>query len=147
MSGEHLPPDPAKVATRLSDAARTQLGEATKFLYTGSNPTQTGVDQTKIVGQHAAVLRADVFWTGVNRYQMSESVSMVILSWIHVESGRRLVDMAVNRGGVLTVDYQKSGLFPVQRTVTTEWLDYANVPDVVLMAPDSAATVIDLKAT
>ena len=55
--------------------------------------------------------------------------------------------MAVNRGGVLTVDYQKSGLFHVQRTVTTEWLDYANVPDVVLMAPDSAATVIDLKAT
>ena len=44
-------------------------------------------------------------------------------------------DLAVNGGGVLTVNYQKAGYLPAQRTsANVPWQDYVVVEDVVLIA-------------
>lgn len=43
-----LPPDPATVAPKLDPTAVITVGEATKFLYTGPNPIQKGVDTSLI---------------------------------------------------------------------------------------------------
>ena len=51
-------------------------------------------------------------------------------------------DLAVNGGGVLTVDFSAAGRFPVQRTLTVPWRDYVNLPDVAMIAADTAVTTI-----
>ena len=75
-------------------------------------------------------------------------VTITILN--HPEFGQTLsradgmFDMAVNGGGYLTVDYQKSGFFPGQRQVKVPWQDYASLPDVILIAADPQVTTVDL---
>ena len=55
-------------------------------------------------------------------------------------------DMAVNGGGLLTVRYEKDNYLTAQRQVNVPWLDFALIPDVVLIPYDSQATVINLNA-
>ena len=52
--------------------------------------------------------------------------------------------MAVNGGGYVTIDLSKVGVLPSQRSVKVPWLDYATMPDVVLVALDPKVTKIDL---
>jgi len=56
-------------------------------------------------------------------------------------------DLAVNGGGQLTVDYQRSGYLPAQRNVEVPWKDFAPVPDVVLIPVDPTVTTVDLAST
>ncbi len=68
----------------------------------------------------------------------------------HPEFGQTLsradgrFDLAVNGGGVLTLNYAKSGHLPVQRQIHAPWQDYAVLPDIVMIVPDSQVTAIDL---
>jgi RHS repeat-associated protein len=139
-----LPPDPATVAPPLTAFAATPLGAATKFLYDGTQPIQTGVDKTKMIPASAGVMRGRVI---TRDDQPLPGVRITILS--HPEFGQTFsrsdgwFDMAVNAGGLLTVSYDKPGFLPAHRSIPTSWLDYRVVPDVVLSSPDPNATKVD----
>ncbi len=142
-----LPPDPSTVAPPLDRSVATDLATATEFLYTGSNPIQTGVAPGTIEARRVAVLRGRVLtreWTPLSGVKIS------ILA--HSEFGSTMsrsdsmFDIAVNGGGLLTVNYQKEGYLTAQRQVDVPWQDYVWLPDVVMIPLDTPVTTIDLTA-
>jgi RHS repeat-associated protein len=143
-----LPPDPATVAPPIDRSVATTLQAATEFLYTGSNPIQTGVAPGTIEARRAAVLRGKVM------DRSNAPLPRVLISILgHPEFGQTLsradgmFDLAVNGGGLLTIDYTLAGYLPSQRRVNVPWQDYAVVPDVVLIPLDTLVSVIDLAAS
>jgi hypothetical protein len=145
--GTSLPPDPSTVAPPLDPTVSTTTYAATRFLYTGSNPIQTGVAPNVIEERRAAVIRGRVLARGGTPLP---GVTIAILD--HPELGQTLsradgaFDLAVNGGGPLTIDYRKSGYLPAQRQVATRWQGYAFAPDVILVPLDAAVTTVDLAA-
>ncbi len=143
-----LPPNPATVAPPVDPTVATTVHSASAFLYTGPDPVQTGVAPGTIELRRAAVLRGIV--TAMDDTPLS-GVAVSILS--HPEFGRTLTredgrfDMAVNGGGLLTVDYKKGGYLPSQRQVSVPWQDYVVLPDVVMIPFDAQVTAIDLAST
>ncbi len=126
----------------------TTIFGSTAFLYSGANPSQTGVAPGTIVAQRAVVLRGRVLDRSSNPVP---GVVATILN--HPELGTTLTQsdgtytMVVNGGGPLTVNLAASRYLPVQRTVPTPWNDYAIVPDVVVTPLDVATTSINLADT
>ncbi len=129
----------------------TNIASATAFLYSGSNPIQTGVAAGTIEARRVAVLRGKV---EDSSGAAIAGVTVTVLG--HPELGQTLTradgmfDLAVNGGGQLTVNYAKDGYLgylPVQRSVNTPWQDYAWLPDVVMIPYDNAVTQVDLQAT
>ncbi len=59
-----LPPDPATIAPPVDPTVATTTFAATEFLYTGSNPIQTGVAMGVIEPKRAAVIRGRVLDDG-----------------------------------------------------------------------------------
>jgi hypothetical protein len=57
-----------------------------------------------------------------------------------------IFDMAVNGGGLLTLNYEKSNLLPVQRYVQTPLQDYAITEDVVMIGLNPQVDLIDLNS-
>jgi len=55
--------------------------------------------------------------------------------------------LAVNGGGVITLNFQKSGYLPSQRQQNVPWQNYALMEDVVLIQQDSKVTALDLTQT
>ncbi|TAL09582.1 MAG: hypothetical protein EPO03_02295, partial [Porticoccaceae bacterium] len=143
----NLPPDPATVATPLSETAITPLAESTAFLYSGPEPIQTGVAAGTIDPIRAAVVRGRVLDKG---NQPLAGVTVTIKD--HPEYGQTLsradgaFDLALNGGGLLTLNYEKTGYLPVQRQVQTPWHDYVAAQDIVLIALDPLVTTVDLTA-
>ncbi len=134
----HIPPHPSRVAPPLPIAGEEPFAEATAFLYSGSNPVQTGVVPGTILPYRAAVIRgqvvdrsdhplAGVVITVLNHPAFGYTVSR--------PSGR--FDLAVDGGGWLTLDYMKTGYLEAQRSVRTPWQDYAIAPTVALIHPDA----------
>ncbi|MBK9132345.1 MAG: hypothetical protein IPM20_12010 [Gammaproteobacteria bacterium] len=145
IPGARLPPDPSAIASPLDPTVATNLFESTEFLYAGNNPVQTGMSAGTIEPRRAAVLRGLVLDRGNN------SIPGVVISVrLHPEYGQTLTrtdgmfDLAVNGGGYLTIDYQREGYLPVQRTISVPWQVYTVLPDVVMVPVDSAVTTIDL---
>ncbi len=141
-------PDPViAAATPIDPTVATQVGQSTAFLYTGSNPIQQGVAPETIQPQRAAVIRGQV------KTRDGAPLSGVTVSvFSHPEFGSTqtradgMFDMAVNGGGLLTVQYVKDGLMPVQRQIDVPWQDYARVDDVVMIGLDPQVIAIDLVA-
>jgi RHS repeat-associated protein len=146
--GGGLPPDPATIAPPVSRGVATSLGTAVGFLYSGSNPIQTGVDPAVIDPRRLAVVRGRVL-DGSNH--PLPGVTITISS--HPELGQTLsradgmFDMVVNGGGLLLVNYAKAGFLPAQRQIRVPWQDFARLPDVVLLPVDARVSVIDLAAS
>jgi RHS repeat-associated protein len=146
--GGNLPSDPATVAPTIDPTVATTLHDSTAFLYTGDNPVQTGVAPGTIEAKRAAVIRGKVL---DRTNQPLPGVTITILN--HPEWGQTIsradgqFDLAVNGGGYLTVNYQKTGYLPVQRQINTPWQDFALVDDVVMILVDSQVTAVDLANT
>jgi hypothetical protein len=138
----------AVAAPGLDPTVATTIGTATQFLYTGSNPVQTGVAAGTIDPIRAAVIRGHVADTSTNPLA---GVTVSVLN--HPEFGSTqtradgMFDMAVNGGGTLTVRYVKDGFLMVQRQVDVPWQDYAHAQDVVMTAVDPNVTAIDLTSS
>lgn len=139
-----LPPDPTTVAPPLDQTVTTTMAAATEFLYTGPNPIQTGVAPGTIEPVRAAVIRGKV----LDREGAPLSgVQITILN--HAEFGQTLsradgmFDLAVNGGGLLTVQYEKEDFLTAQRQVNVPWQDYVVVDDVVLIPLDPQVTLVD----
>lgn len=58
-----------------------------------------------------------------------------------------MFDLAVNGGGQLTVNYQKTGFISAQRHIEVPWQDFAPAPDVVLIPQDEKVTTINLASS
>ncbi|MBK8753245.1 MAG: hypothetical protein IPL99_17140 [Candidatus Competibacteraceae bacterium] len=146
--GPPLPPDPATVAPPINRTVATTNYAATHFLYTGSNPIQTGVASGTINPVRSAVIRGKVL--DKNNAPLS-GVTMTVLN--HPEFGQTLsradgmFDLAVNGGGLLTVNYQRAGYLPAQRQVNAPWQDFTSAPDVVLLTADPQVNTINLTAS
>ncbi|VAW88823.1 hypothetical protein MNBD_GAMMA17-1284, partial [hydrothermal vent metagenome] len=143
-----LPADPATVAPALDPTIANTLASATAFLYSGANPIQTGVSAGTIEVRRAAVLRGEVSDRDDNPLS---GVTVSIHN--HPEFGQTLTrtdgifDMAVNGGGLLTINYHKNGYLPVQRQLDTPWADYAIAETIVMIPLDSQVTTVDLSDT
>lgn len=140
-------PDPSTVAPPIDNTVATTLASATAFLYTGSDPIQTGVAPGTIEAKRAAVLRGKVT---TNDGTPLSGVKITILN--HPEYGSTktredgMFDMAVNGGGWITINYEKSGYLPAQRKVDVPWQDYAWVEDIVMIPFDTKVTAVNLSA-
>ncbi len=145
VAQSNIPPDPSTVAPPVDPTVATTLISATKFLYTGPNPIQTGVVSGTIQPLRVAVLRGKVL---TREGAALPGVTISILD--HPEFGQTLsrldgmFDMAVNGGSQVTVKYEKQGYLPLQRQVDVPWQDYVWLPDVALIAVDPNVTTIDL---
>lgn len=140
-----LPPDPATVAPPVDPTVTTTVGVDTEFLYTGTDPIQTGVAPGTIDPKRAAVLRGRVLDKQNNPLP---GVTVSILN--HPEFGQTLsradgwFDLVVNGGGYLILSYQRTGYLPAQRQENVPWQDYVILDDVVLITRDAQATTVDL---
>jgi hypothetical protein len=146
-SGPVLPPDPATVAPPVNATAATSVAGSTEFLYTGSNPIQTGVESGTIEAKRAAVLRGKVLT------REGIPVSGVVIRILNRgEYGQTLsrtdgmFDLVVNGGEMLTVQYSKEGFLTAQRQLSVPMQEFAYLPDVVLLQKDTRVTPIDLNS-
>jgi RHS repeat-associated protein len=141
-------PDPAAVAPPLNRTVVTNVATSTKFLYTGSNPVQLGVDSGTIEPIRVAVVRGKV----IDRAGAPLSGVMITLLG-HPEYGITftrtdgMFDMAVNGGGNLTVNYERENYLPIHRRIDVPWQDYVVVDSVVMVQADPQVTTITLADT
>ncbi len=129
----------------LDRSVATNLATATAFLYSGSNPQQSGVSSGTIVPATAAVIRGQVLTSNgsglagasitiVNHPELGQSVSLCDGSY----------DMAVNGGQPLRVRITMSGYLPVERTVQTHWQEYDRADDATLVPLDASVTSVSM---
>lgn len=137
------PPDPATVAPPIDRTVATDLFASVEFLWSGSRPVQTGVAPGAIERQRVAVVRGKLL---ARDGQPLEGARISILG--HPELGATLsrtdgiFDLAVNGGGVLTVEMEKEGFLPLHRQIEVPWRGWRVLDDAVLIPFDAAATVL-----
>jgi RHS repeat-associated protein len=143
-TGNGLPPDPATVATPIDLTVVTDIAASTAFLYSGTNPIQRGAQAGAIDPFRVAVLRGSVH---DRSGQPISGVAVKVLGRLDLGStltrADGMFDLAANGGGLVTVQFDKSGYLTGQRQVRARWRDYAWLPDVVLVPVDAASTVVD----
>jgi RHS repeat-associated protein len=139
-----VPPDPETLATPIDPSVATTIGNSTSFLYSGSNPIQTGVAAGTITPTRAAVVRGKV----LNEFgDALPAVRITVKD--HPEYGQTLsradgrFDLAANGGGKLVIDYSKGGYLAAQREVDLPWQDYVEVDSVAMLGLDPTATTIN----
>lgn len=124
--------------------ATTVLG-ATEWLFSGTNPIQTGVAPGTIEERRAALLRGKV-----SAADGSPLPNVRVTVHGHEELGQTTThadgtfDMVVNGGGALQVYFHKDGHLDSSRRMDVRWNHTHTVPDVVLIQADPIVTEIDL---
>jgi sugar lactone lactonase YvrE len=140
-----LPPDPATVAPALDATVATSTYAASQFLYTGSSPIQTGVAPGTINPVRTAVIRGRVLTR-----DGSPLPGVKVSIKDHPELGETKsradgrYDLVANGGGMLTLDFTKSGFLPAQRQVQAPWQDYVHAEEVALLPLDPEVTQVNL---
>ena len=140
-----LPKKPEEVAPDLRTTSTTSVSEANSFLYSGSNPIQTGAAPNAMELRRSGAVHGQVL-----QDDGSPLAGVTVSVNNHPEYGRTLsradghFDLAVNGGGLLTFGYDRDGFIPLQRSVDVPWLDEINLPAVVMIPYDSKVKEIDL---
>ncbi len=126
----------------------TALFTADSFIFSGSDPVQTGVASGTIVPATMAVVRGQVM------SKSGSALSGVTVSVVnHPEFGSTLsqgdgsFDMAVNGGQTLRLHYALTNYLPAERLIQAPWQDYVTASDVVLLQVDSQVTAVDLSSS
>ena len=139
--------DPAAAAPVLSANEVASFTDSMSFLWTGSDPIQTGVADDALRPATVAVLRGRV----LNR--MGGGIGGVRVSVLgHPELGRTATrpdgryDVAVGGGGPVTLRFQRRGYVSAQRQTEAPWQDFAQVADLVMVPYDDQVSEIDLAA-
>lgn len=139
------PTDPSTMASPNDNTRATTIFDSTSFLYTGTNPVQVGIVAGTIRAPQAAVLRGRVI---ARDGQPLAGVGVTIKD--RSEFGGTLTrsdgayDLAVNGGEVLTIQYERSGVLPVQRSADVPWQDFVNIDDVAMTSVDPLVTEVPL---
>jgi RHS repeat-associated protein len=126
----------------------TSVNKQLEWLYTGSNPIQTGVAPGTVEARRAAGLHGTVKDVAGNPLP-NVAISVVA----HPELGETITradgafDIVVNGGGQLSLTLEKDGYLEVQRTQHVPWSDTVAVDPVVMIKHDPAVTTVDLTQT
>lgn len=137
------PPNPEDVAPRMENRSAALMKPSTAFLYTNSNPIQTGVATNTIDDTRAAVIRGTVSAT-----DGSALPGVVVTVLNHNEYGQTVTrtngeyDLAVNGGAALTLVYRKDGYMTIERTAPATWQEYQVADYVVLTPLDTNVSVV-----
>ena len=123
-----IPPDPATVAPPVTRGVVSVPAVETMFLYTGSDPIQTGVAPDTIDPKRVAILRGKVVTSAG-----AAIAAVTVTVHDHPEFGSTRTrtdgayDLAVNGGGPLTLELraERSGT----GTGVPPWWDFVTVPD------------------
>jgi RHS repeat-associated protein len=140
-----IPPAPEEIAPPTDTTENAPMHETVDFLYEGDNPIQTGVAPGTIEPERIAVVRGRV----LDRNNQPLPAVVVAVKG-HPELGQTVTradggyDLAVNGGGLLTLEFQREGYLPAQRKAQTSWESFAVLDDLVLVPVDPRVTVIDL---
>lgn len=135
------------LAPELDLTAKTSFSGSTAFLYTGSNPIQTGVAPGTIQTEQAAVLRGKVLnrdGTPIPGAKITILNNSQFGSTLTRADG--MFDLAANGGNQLTVNYIKDGYLSIQRQVEVPLQNFVWLPDVVMIPCDHKVTPIVLGA-
>ncbi|MDZ4675371.1 MAG: hypothetical protein SGI84_13015, partial [Gemmatimonadota bacterium] len=132
---KNLPPNPSAIAPKLTPSVQTSVYSATQFLYSGSNPSQTGVAAGTIRLKQAALVKGKVIDSA------GAGLSGVAVSVLgHPELGQTMTrltsggyEMVVNGGGELTLAFAKAGYLTAQRPVNAEWNGWTALDSVSLV--------------
>ncbi|MBJ7520003.1 MAG: DNRLRE domain-containing protein [Solirubrobacteraceae bacterium] len=117
---------------------------STEFIYSGSDPVQTGMDPEVLEEKRVAVIRGKV------RDRSGEpqgNVKVTVLD--HPEYGETVtrsdgeVYLVLNGGQQYTLTYEKEGFLPLQRQVDAPWQNWEVTDDVVLVGLDGESTEVD----
>jgi hypothetical protein len=133
LVGKGPGPNPFEAAPAVDQTVCTTLAAAIEFIYTGDRPLQIWMEPNAVGPNRVAVLRGKVQTRDGGPLS---AVRITVLN--HAEYGQTLsrqdglFDMAVNGGGLLTVQCRKEGYLPAQRQVDVPWQDYVWLPDVAL---------------
>src|SRR5260370_9113244 len=125
------PPDPGSVAPPVQPDVATSLFSSTQFLYSGSNPIQTGMSPGTIEQLRTAVLRGGVM---TQNGQPLASVTVSIQG--HPEYGQTLsradgrFDLVVNGGASVVLNYTRAGFIHAQPQLNVARHGFAYVPSV-----------------
>ena len=148
LAGPALPPDPATVAPPMRKGEVSILARNIEFLYTGTNPIQTGADTNAFEVKRLAVVRGRV----LNRSGNPLPGAIVTVT-DHPEYGQTLsrldggYDLAVNGGGQVTVNIEKPGYLRSRRSAEVAWQNYRVMPDVSLVTADPVGNPVQFGAS
>ncbi|EDY87718.1 NHL repeat containing protein [gamma proteobacterium HTCC5015] len=115
------------------------------FVFQGASPVQRGVDETAFDEERISVAKGRV----IDRDGAALSGVLVQVKG-HPEYGYTITrsdgqyDLAVNGGGVLTLEFSKAGYLSAQRQSDTDWNEVSHFPTVGLVQLDSNASVVQL---
>jgi RHS repeat-associated protein len=147
----HLPAplDPEDVLQgTAAQQTSASFADSAKFLYDGDEPIQTGVAANAIDETRAAILRGRV--TDAAGQPIAGARVRIHDDPALGQTGTRAdgrFDLAVNGGGDVTVDVDRTGYLSSQRAVPrTPWGGFAAVDDIVLRRYDSAVTDVAVDA-
>ncbi|HXI32501.1 MAG TPA: IPT/TIG domain-containing protein [Gemmatimonadales bacterium] len=143
---QSIPPDPVSVAPQPDPSvAFATLADSAGFLFNGPTPIQRGVTPGAIDNTRLAVLRGHVLdATGAPLAGVFIGIHGQPELGYTISRGDGGFDLAVNGGGLLTIDYEKDGYLSAQRQIEAAWHDYTNASDVRLLAIDAHVTTINL---
>ncbi|MEK6772790.1 MAG: PKD domain-containing protein [Bdellovibrionota bacterium] len=132
-----LPANPSDVAPPLASSAGTPFENSINFLFSGLNPIQTDVAANALENRRLGLVRGRVL------DESGSPLGGVQISIFDQPSwGKTLTradgnfDLAVNAGGMLTVEYKRNGYLPSQRQAFLNYNEFEFMPDVVLVRPD-----------
>ncbi|MCC6523707.1 MAG: carboxypeptidase regulatory-like domain-containing protein, partial [Polyangiaceae bacterium] len=136
----------------LDETVATLLYDASRFLYTGPDAVQFGLDPSVLDPPRVAVLRGLVLdasgspLPGATIRLLGRDPAEPDYGYTRSHADGTF-DFVTNGGPLVTVVYEKDGYLPAERSIATPWADYALLPDVVLLRPDATATVVDFSGS
>lgn len=143
VGGEDLPPDPSAIAPPLPAGATASFADAVAFLRQGARPVQRELGEGIIDAERVAVLRGRVLSaSGAPLPGVTIRVRGQAEYGHTATRADGVFDLMVNGGGAVVIDYARAGHLPVQRRVRVPQQEFAWLPDVVMLAPDSQLTSI-----
>jgi RHS repeat-associated protein len=140
---EPLPPDPVTIAPTYTEASATDLFASSSFLWTSSTPVQLGVAPGAIEPERITLLRGRVL--GPDGQPLA---GVRVSVHDHPELGHTqsredgVYDLAANGGAKVTLVFEKSSYLTSYRSIEAEAQEFGDLPEVVLIQLDPAASSI-----
>ena len=145
-SNEPSPPAPLN-PSELSNTGITGFKDQVRFLFTGSSPPQSGVVDSIVSLDRAAVVRGRAVARDLGPLA---NVQVRVLG--HPEYGSTLTrsdgffDLAVNGGGQLTLRLTRAGYLEAQRQVEPLVNSYYTMDEVAMIGRSARFAVVDLES-
>lgn len=140
-----LPTDPSEIATPLvENNLPVPFDQTIAFLYEGADAPQKDVQPGTIDPERVSVIRGQVIdsdGNGIPGTKVTVVKGTTLGYTLTRENG--FFDIAVNGGANTTVQFEKTGYLPAQRTVRLNYNDYSTTETAILVKADPVVTKIE----